>query len=78
MRQIIKAYARAAGIEKRIYPPLFRHQIITYLTKKGMISPKLQRLSGQSEEKSLALYRDLALSDVANEYGEALHAFRMG
>ena len=47
IRQIIKEYARAAGIEKRVYPHLFRHQIITYLTKKGMISPKLQLLQGQ-------------------------------
>ena len=75
IRQIIKEYARAAGIEKRVYPHLFRHQIITYLTKKGMISPKLQLLSGHAEEKSLALYRDLALSDVANEYEAAMRAF---
>ena len=46
---------------------MFRHQIITYLTRQGMISPKLQLLSGHSEEKSLALYRDLALTDVAAE-----------
>lgn len=75
IRQIIKEYARAAGIEKRVYPHLFRHQIITYLTKQGMISPKLQLLSGHAEEKSLALYRDLALSDVANEYEAAMRAF---
>jgi len=68
VRQIVKQYAVEAGIEKRVYPHLFRHQIITYLTKKGIISPKLQLLSGHSEEKSLAIYRDLALPDVAGEY----------
>jgi len=62
-------------IEKRVYPHLFRHQIITYLTKKGIISPKLQLLSGHSEEKSLAIYRDLALPDVAGEYEEAMQSF---
>lgn len=75
IRQIVKQYAVEAGIEKRVYPHLFRHQIITYLTKKGIISPKLQLLSGHSEEKSLAIYRDLALPDVAGEYEEAMRSF---
>jgi integrase/recombinase XerD len=75
IRQIIKEYAIEAGIEKRVYPHLFRHQIITYLTKKGIISPKLQLISGHAEEKSLAIYRDLALADVAGEYEEAMKAF---
>ncbi len=75
IRQIIKEYADAAGLEKRVYPHLFRHQIITYLTRKGIISPKLQLLSGHSEEKSLAIYRDLALADVAEEYESAMQAF---
>lgn len=75
IRQIVKQYAVEAGIEKRVYPHLFRHQIITYLTKKGIISPKLQLLSGHSEEKSLAIYRDLALPDVAGEYEGAMRSF---
>jgi hypothetical protein len=36
-----------------------------YRTRKGIISPKLQLLSGHSEENSLAIYCDLALTDVA-------------
>jgi integrase/recombinase XerD len=75
IRQIIKQYALEAGITKRVYPHLFRHQIITYLTKQGIISPKLQLLSGHAEEKSLAIYRDLALADIAGEYEEAMRAF---
>ena len=75
IRQIVKHYAESAGIIKRVYPHLFRHQIITYLTKQGTISPKLQLLSGHSEERSLAIYRDLALSDVAGEYEEAMKSF---
>jgi hypothetical protein len=54
----------------------FRNGYIrTFLTKKGLISPKLQLLSGHAEEKSLALYRDLALADVAAEYEEAMRSF---
>ena len=51
IRQIVKQYANSAGITKLAYPHLFRHQIITYLTKQGIISPKLQLLSGHSEQK---------------------------
>jgi len=54
---------------------LFRHQIITFLTRKGNISPKLQLLSGHAEEKSLAIYRDLALADVSGEYEQAMRSF---
>ena len=75
IRQIVKQYAERAGITKRVYPHLFRHQLITHLTKRGIVSPKLQLLSGHSEEKSLAIYRDLALSDVVEEYEEAMKDF---
>ncbi len=75
IRQIIKQYAVQANIPKRVYPHLFRHQLITFLTRQGIISPKLQLLSGHKEEKSLAVYRDLALSDVAKEYQQAMRSF---
>ena len=47
---------------------MFRHQLMTFLTRQGLISPKLQLLSGHAEERNLAIYRDLALADVAAEY----------
>jgi site-specific recombinase XerD len=75
IRQLVKQYARAAGIAKRVYPHLFRHQLITYLTRRGIISPKLQLLSGHTTEQSLAVYRELALSDVAEEYEAAMRSF---
>ena len=70
-----KHYALEARITKRVYPHLFRHQLITYLTKQGIISPKLQLLSGHRMEKSLAVYRALALADVAEEYEAAMRVF---
>jgi hypothetical protein len=45
---------------------------MTYLTKPGMISPKLQLLSGHRVEQSLAAYWALALTDVAAEYEAAM------
>jgi site-specific recombinase XerD len=56
-------------------PHLFRHQINTFLTRKGITSPKLQLLSGHAETKNLAIYRDLALADVAAECEEAMQSF---
>lgn len=64
--------ARSDLFHRRPAQIVFEHQIITFLTRKGMISPKLQLLSGHTEEKSLAIYRDLALTDVWPEYEEAM------
>jgi len=75
IRQLVKQHALAARIAKRVYPHLFRHQLITYLTRQGIISPKLQLLSGHTTEQSLAVYRELALSDVAGEHEAAMRTF---
>src|SRR6267142_6925506 len=72
---IVKRYAVAAGITKRVYPHLFRHQLLTYLTQHGIISPKLQLLSGHTAEQSLAMYRELTLGDVVDEYEAAMRTF---
>ena len=75
LRQLVKQYAWAAGIAKRVYPHLFRHQLLPYLTRQGIIRPKRQLRSGHSAEQSLAVYRALALSDVAAEYEAAMRVF---
>jgi integrase/recombinase XerD len=75
IRQIIRAYVLVAHINKRVYPHLFRHQLMTFLTRKGLMSPKLQLLSGHAEERNLAIYRDLALADVSAEYEQAMQSF---
>jgi integrase/recombinase XerD len=75
IREIFKRYARAGGIEKRIYPHLFRHQLLTHLTKKGLVDAKVQLISGHSDRKSLAIYQDLSLADVAEEYQQAMKDF---
>ena len=74
-RQIMHAYALAAHINKRVYPHLFRHQLMTVLTRKGLMSPKLQLRSGRVEERNLAIYRDLAPADVSAEYEQAMQSF---
>lgn len=75
IREIVKKYARKAEIEKRIHPHLFRHQILTYLTSKGIVDAKIQLISGHKNRESLSVYQDLSLTDVENEYWEAMKDF---
>jgi integrase/recombinase XerD len=73
--EIVKRYAVKAGIEKRIYPHLFRHQLLTYLTKKGIVDAKIQLISGHRDRQSLAIYQTMSLADVDEEYQEAMRDF---
>jgi integrase/recombinase XerD len=75
IRKIIKNYAVEAGIEKRIYPHLLRHQLLTYLTANGVIDAKLQLISGHKDRKSLAIYQGISLADVSSEYQEVMKNF---
>jgi integrase/recombinase XerD len=75
IREIVKTYARKAEIEKRIHPHLFRHQILTYLTSKGIVDAKIQLISGHKNRESLSIYQDLSLSDIEKEYWEAMKDF---
>jgi len=75
IREIVKKYATKAGISKRIHPHLFRHQILTYLTSKGIIDAKIQLISGHKSRESLSIYQDLSLSDIEKDYWEAMKDF---
>jgi site-specific recombinase XerD len=75
IRELIKRYAHAAGIKKRIYPHLFRHQLLTHLAKEGIMDSKVQVISGHQDRKSLAIYQTLSLADVKKDYQEAMKNF---
>ena len=68
-------YARKAKIEKRVHPHLFRHQILTYLTSKGIVDAKIQLISGHKNRESLSIYQDLSLSDIEKEYWDIMKDF---
>jgi integrase/recombinase XerD len=74
-REVVKRYARQASIKKRIYPHLFRHQLLTHLAQKGLLDSKIQIISGHQNRQNLAIYQDLSLADVAQEYQEAMRDF---
>lgn len=75
IREIVYKYARKAGLEKRIYPHLFRHQLLTHLAKNGIPDAKIQVISGHADRQSLALYQDLSLADIQGEYQDAMRDF---
>jgi site-specific recombinase XerD len=71
----VKKYAGKAGITKRIHPHLFRHQILTYLTKKGIVDAKIQLISGHKNRESLSIHQDLSLADIEKEYWNVMKDF---
>jgi len=75
IREIVKKYARKAEIDKRIHPHLFRHQILTYLTSKGIVDAKIQLISGHKNRDSLSIYQNMSLSDIEKEYWDAMKDF---
>ena len=75
IREIVSRYGKKAKIEKRVYPHLFRHHLLTHLARNGIIDSKMQLLSGHSDRDSLSVYQDLSLGDVADEYQDAMKDF---
>lgn len=68
--RIIKRYALEAKIEAN--PHLFRHQMLTYLTKAGLTDAQLQLISGHSSKKSLEIYQHIGLGEVEGDYQEVV------
>jgi integrase/recombinase XerD len=72
IQYIVAHYAREAGIPERIHPHLLRHQMLTWLTAKGLPDAQIQLISGHTSKKSLEVYQHLALKDVAPNYQKAM------
>jgi len=72
VHQIVVEYGSIAGLEDRIHPHKFRHQMLTWLTREGLTDSQIQLISGHSSKKSLEVYQHMALSDVSEGYQEAV------
>lgn len=72
IQQIVQEYRRQAGIAQKVHPHLFRHQMITHLTSKGLSDAQLQLISGHESKKSLEVYQHLSLDKVERAYQEAV------
>lgn len=72
VQQIVKHYREQAGIIQPVHPHLFRHQMITYLTTRGLSDSQIQLISGHDSKKSLEIYQHLSLQSVERAYQEAV------
>ncbi len=69
IREIVKKYATQVGITKRVYPHLFRHQVLSYLSGKGLSDTELQAVSGHKNRESLRIYKDLNQAEIDRPIG---------
>jgi len=72
IQRIVQDYAAAAEITKHVHPHLFRHLLLTWLTKEGLTDSQIQVISGHSSKESLAIYQHLSVKDTAPGYQEAM------
>jgi len=74
MEQIVQRYREQAGITQPVHPHLFRHQMLTFLTAKGLSDAQIQLISGHETKKSLEVYQHLSLESVKNAYQNAMQS----
>ena len=59
IQQIVQHYREKAGITQPVHPHLFRHQMLTFLTSKGLSDAQIQLISGHETKQSLEVYQHL-------------------
>ena len=72
VQQIVQKYRQQAGIAQSVHPHLFRHQMITFLTSRGLSDAQIQLISGHESKKSLEVYQHLSLQTVDKAYQDAV------
>jgi integrase/recombinase XerD len=77
VQQIVKQYREEASITQPVHPHLFRHQMITYLTTRGLSDSQIQLISGHESKKSLEIYQHLSLKNVEEAYQEAVKSLEV-
>jgi integrase/recombinase XerD len=72
VQQIVQTYRVKAGLTQRVHPHLFRHQMITWLTRSGLSDAQIQLISGHASKKSLEVYQHVGLESVEDAYQAAV------
>ena len=72
LQQIVQEYVKGSGIDHRLYPHLFRHMLLTYLTRNQLVDSQIQLISGHASKESLAIYQHIGLGDVKEDYQAAM------
>ena len=58
-----------------LHPHLIRHQMLTYLTSKGLTDAQIQLISGHESKKiKLEVYQHLSLESVDKAYQDAVQS----
>ena len=65
IRDMLKKYARAAGVQKVITPHQFRHSVATYLIEEGVDISYVQQILGHSSLRTTQLYLHIATEKQA-------------
>ena len=67
VQYILKQAAKKAGINKRVFPHLLRHSILTWRKRMGMVREELCMFAGWSEKTKMdVLYSHFNLDDLFN------------
>jgi len=66
LEQMLRLTARRAGIERRVWPHLFRHSFVTRMLARGVDSTVLRRVLGDSSTRMIdAVYLHPSDADIA-------------
>lgn len=74
VQQIVQDYRNRAGIAQHVHPHLFRHQMLTFLTARGLCDAQIQLISGHESKKSLEVYQHLSMDTVEEAYQETIQS----
>jgi integrase/recombinase XerD len=72
VQQIVQEYRQRAGLDQRVHPHLFRHQMLSHLTARGLSDSQIQLISGHESKRSLEVYQHLSLKQVEQAYQAAV------
>lgn len=66
--KILKKYSKRSGIEKNIYPHIFRHSFATHLLQRGADIRVVQKLLGHSSISTTEIYTNLNKEYLKDSY----------
>jgi integrase/recombinase XerD len=66
--KIMKKYAKRSGLEKNIYPHMFRHSFATHLLQRGADLITVQKLLGHSSISTTEIYTSLSREHLKDSY----------
>ena len=68
---MIKEYAKAANIERRVTPHILRHSFATHLLKNGVDIRAIQQLLGHSNLSTTQIYTSVDMHTLKDAYDNA-------